>query len=46
VPAELPRLKSKSRVDSRPAKEILTEEQKQIVFERCRQEFEILGYEQ
>jgi hypothetical protein len=45
MPEKLPRLKSKTRVDRRPAKEILTDEQKQIVFERCREEFEILGYE-
>ncbi len=45
MPAELPRLKSRSRIDRRPAREILNDEQKQIVFERCRQEFEILGYE-
>ena len=45
VPAELPRLKSRTRVDRRPAKEILTDEQKLIIFERCREEFEILGYE-
>ena len=45
VPAELPRLKSKTRVDRRPAKEILTDKQKQVVFERCREEFQILGYE-
>jgi hypothetical protein len=45
VPAELPRFKSKSRIDRRPAKEILSNEQKEIVFTRCREEFEILGYE-
>jgi hypothetical protein len=45
VPAKLPQMKSRTRVDRRPAKEILTDEQKQIVFERCREEFEILGYE-
>ncbi len=45
VPAELPQMKSKSRVDRRPAREILTGEQKQIVYERCQREFEILGYE-
>lgn len=45
VPAELPRLKSRTRIDRRPAKEILNDEQKEIVFTRCREEFEILGYE-
>jgi len=45
VPTELPRLKSRTRVDRRPAKEILSDEQKEIVYSRCREEFEILGYE-
>jgi hypothetical protein len=45
IPGELPRMKSRTRVDRRPANEILTDEQKQIIFERCREEFEILGYE-
>jgi hypothetical protein len=45
VPAELPRLKSRTRVDRRPAKEILTGEQKDIIFDRCREEFELLNYE-
>ena len=45
MPAELPRFKSKKRVDRRPAREILSDEQKEIVFTRCREEFEILGYE-
>ena len=45
VPEELPRTREESRADRRPAKEILSDEQKQIVWERCRREFEILGYE-
>jgi hypothetical protein len=45
MPAELPRFKSKKRLDRRPAHQILSDEQKEIVFTRCREEFEILGYE-
>jgi hypothetical protein len=45
IPAELPRLKTRTRTDRRPAREILSGEQKEIVFARCREEFEILGYE-
>ncbi len=45
MPAELPQFKAKMRTDRRPAKEILSDEQKEIVFTRCREEFEILGYE-
>jgi hypothetical protein len=45
IPAELPRLKSRTRTDPRPAREILSREQKDIVFARCRREFEILGYD-
>lgn len=45
VPETLPRLKVRSRVDRRPAREILSAEQKRQVQETCRVEFEILGYE-
>jgi hypothetical protein len=45
VPAELPTMKSRTRSDARPAREILSDEQKQFIFETCREEFEILGYE-
>ena len=45
MPAELPVMKAKTRVDRRPAREILTREQKDRVYENCREEFEILGYE-
>jgi hypothetical protein len=45
IPNELPQKKTASRVDRRPAREILTDEQKAIVYERCAQEFEILGWE-
>ena len=45
VPETLPRLKVRSRIDRRPAREILSTEQKRLVQETCRVEFEILGYE-
>jgi hypothetical protein len=45
VPDELPRAKGITRTDRRPAHEILTEEQKKIIYETCRKEFEILQYE-
>ncbi|HEX3945455.1 MAG TPA: hypothetical protein VHW69_15360 [Rhizomicrobium sp.] len=45
VAEELPRMKSRSRADPRPAREILSDEQKQIVRQVCREEFELLGYE-
>jgi hypothetical protein len=46
IPDELPRRRrGKSRPDMRPAREILSDEQKQIVWEHCRPEFELLGYE-
>jgi hypothetical protein len=44
IPDQLPMMKSRTRTDHRPASEILSEEQKQIVFEHCKEEFEILGY--
>ena len=44
VAEELPRMKGRSRADRRPAQEILSEEQKQIVRQVCREEFELLGY--
>jgi hypothetical protein len=40
-----PLMKGRSRSDSRPAREILSEEQKQVVFQVCREEFELLGYD-
>jgi hypothetical protein len=45
VPDELARAKGITRTDRRPAHEILTEEQKKIIYETCRKEFEILQYE-
>jgi len=44
-PNELPRMKSRTRKDTRPAREILTDEQKRIVYELCQKDFEVLGYE-
>ena len=45
IPAVLPNLKSRTRKDRRPAREILTAEQRRIVQETCLKEFELLGYE-
>lgn len=45
IPHELPRGKSHHRTDRRPAREILSDEQRQIVYEVCKKEFDILGYE-
>lgn len=45
VPDELPRRKSRARADRRPAREILTQEQKDAIYEACRAEFEMLGYQ-
>jgi hypothetical protein len=45
IPDELPQKKIVTRVDRRPAREILSDEQKAIVYERCAKEFEILGWE-
>jgi len=45
IPAVLPTLKHKTRPDTRPAREILNQQQRLLVFKRCRKEFEILGYE-
>lgn len=45
IPEELPQLKAKSRLDRRPAREILSADQRRMVQETCRVEFETLGYE-
>jgi Sulfotransferase family len=45
IPDELPQKKAAHRTDRRPARDILSEEQKRIVFAKCREEFELLGYE-
>lgn len=45
VPDELPRKKSNFRKDPRPAREILTDAHKQAIYEACKPEFELFGYE-
>jgi hypothetical protein len=45
MPKELPEMKSRTRSDKRPAGEILSDAQKDIVYKTCKREFEILGYE-
>jgi hypothetical protein len=45
TPEVLPMLKARERTDPRPAREVLSQEQKDIVYSFCRQEFELLGYE-
>lgn len=45
VPKVVPVRRATERSDKRPAREILSAEQRDIVFEHCRPEFELLGYE-
>jgi hypothetical protein len=45
MPNEIPEMKSRTRDDRRPAHEILSDAQKEVVYEHCKREFEILGYE-
>ena len=45
VPDELPRKRQTERDDPRPARVILSAEQRDIVYEKCRPEFELHGYE-
>lgn len=45
VPSELPMKKTAYREDRRLAREILSEDQRRKVFETCREEFELFGYE-
>jgi|KBSMisStaDraftv2_1062788.scaffolds.fasta_scaffold46619_2 hypothetical protein len=45
IPDQLERTKTRSRKDKRRAREILSEQQKDIVYEFCRREFELFGYE-
>jgi hypothetical protein len=45
IPDELPRRKGSFRIDQTPAEEILTGEQKEMIYEKCRAEFDLLGYE-
>lgn len=44
-PDSPPRAKTSHRVDRRPAAEILTQSQKSRIAERCRVEFELMGYQ-
>lgn len=44
IPGELPRKKGDYRKDLRPAREILSEWQRRIVYETSREEFELLEY--
>jgi hypothetical protein len=43
-PEDLRQTRTESRSDRRPAREILSDEQKNVIWERCRPEFELLGY--
>ena len=45
VPSELPCAKQGFRRDRRPAREILSIEQRHRIYECCRREFDLLGYE-
>jgi hypothetical protein len=45
APEKIPHKRKSEIDDGRPAREILTQEQRDIVFEHCRAEFELLGYE-
>jgi hypothetical protein len=44
LPEKMPRRRETPRDDPRPAREVLTQEQRDIVYEHCRPEFELLGY--
>jgi len=46
IVSRVPDAKSSFRSDRRPAKEILSERQKSIIRERCRDEFNLFGYEE
>ena len=45
IPDEIARAKSRTRLDPRPAREILSDAQKGIVYANCKKEFDLLGYE-
>lgn len=45
LPDQLPRMKSIYRKDPRPAREILSQEQKDHIYRVCKREFRLLGYE-
>jgi hypothetical protein len=44
LPEPLPRIKGGFRADRRPAAEVLSDDQKAAIYERCRDEFELMGY--
>lgn len=43
--SRLPKANAAKRRDRRPASEVLTDKQKAIVYETCREEFDLMGYE-
>lgn len=45
LPDPLPRIKGAFRADRRPAADVLTDDQKAAIYARCRDEFELMGYE-
>jgi hypothetical protein len=45
IPSVPPQAKTRHRKDHRPASEILTDNQKSRIVERCKFEFELMGYE-
>jgi len=45
IPDKLPQSKTKQRKDRRPAREILTDEQKETIYKACSREFALHGYE-
>lgn len=44
VPPELPQKKTAHRKDRRPASDVLSERQKEVVYDHCKEEFELFGY--
>lgn len=44
LPPDIPRAKSAHRLDRRPATEILSDKQKERIWQLSRREFEIMGY--
>ncbi len=45
VPTELPRALSDLRLSRRPAREVLSEAHRRMIYENCRETFDDLGYE-
>lgn len=45
IPNEIARTKSRTRLDQRPAREILSDAQKEMVYANCKKEFDLLGYD-